>query len=153
MPKTSAGLLMYRLLDGELQVLLSHPGGPFFGKKDLGVWSIQKGEAESEEPLLAVAQREFFEETGIQSTGPFAALGSVQQKGGKVVHAWAFEGDCDPANLQSNTFSLEWPPRSGRQMTFPEMDQFAFFGLPTARLKIHPAQIAFLDALESTLSR
>src|SRR6186997_2435047 len=120
MPRVSAGLLMYRNCDGMLQVLLAHPGGPLFKNKDQGVWTIPKGEIEPGEDLLEAARREFEEETGVTPTGPFTALTPIQQKGGKIVHAWAFKGDCDPRAIVSNTFTLEWPPHSGRQMGFPE---------------------------------
>jgi predicted NUDIX family NTP pyrophosphohydrolase len=133
MPKISAGLLMYRIRDGQLQVLLAHPGGPFFQKKDLGAWSIPKGEAEAHEDLLDAAQREFAEETALHAEGPFLPLSAVKQKGGKQVHAWAFAGDCDPQTIRSNTFSMQWPPRSGRQTEFPEIDRAEFFDLQTAR--------------------
>ena len=112
MPRVSAGLLMYRIQDGKLQVLLAHPGGPFFKNKDEGAWTIPKGEAEPGEDLLEAAKREFEEETGITPTGPFTALTPIQQKGGKIVHAWAFKGDCDPGAIVSKTFRIEWPPRS-----------------------------------------
>ena len=146
--KTSAGLLMYRLAEDAVQVLLVHPGGPFWKKKDEGAWSIPKGEAEPGEDLLAVAQREFQEELGLEATGPFVELTPVKQKGGKVVHAWAFEGDCDPSQIASNTFTMEWPPKSGRQMEFPEVDRADFFDLETARKKVNPGQVPLLDELE-----
>jgi len=148
MAKTSAGLLMYRVPEGRIEVLLVHPGGPFWEKKDEGAWSIPKGEVEEGEEMLAVARREFQEELGLVAEGPFVELTPVKQKGGKVVHAWAFAGDCDPAAIRSNTFTMEWPPKSGRLMTFPEVDRAAFFDLVTARRKINPAQIGFLDELE-----
>jgi predicted NUDIX family NTP pyrophosphohydrolase len=147
MAKTSAGLLLYRRRDGRLEVLLVHPGGPFFARRDDGVWSIPKGEVEPGESLLDAARREFEEETGVRVQGPFVELPPVRQAGGKVVHAWAVEGDCDPAALRSDTFTLEWPPRSGRTATFPEVDRAAFFDLAVARRKIHPAQAVWLDAL------
>jgi predicted NUDIX family NTP pyrophosphohydrolase len=118
MPRVSAGLLMYRFHDGKLQVLLAHPGGPYFKNKDDGAWSIPKGEIEAGEDLLEAAQREFKEEIGVVPSGPFIALTPITQKGGKIVHAWAFEGDCDPSASVSNTFTMEWPPKSGRQMEF-----------------------------------
>lgn len=149
--RISAGLLMYRRRGGELQVLLVHPGGPFFVHKDEGVWSIPKGEIEGDEDLLTAARREFREETGFPSQGPFLPLEPVQQPGGKLVHCWAFEGDCDPTSLVSNTFTLEWPPRSGRRAEFPEVDRAEFFNLATARRKIHPAQVPLLDQLETAL--
>ena len=148
MPRVSAGLLMYRIKDGKLQVLLGHPGGPLFKNKDDGVWTIPKGEVESEEDLLETAKREFEEETGFSATGPFVALAPIVQKGGKIVHAWAFEGDCDPDEIVSNTFSMEWPPRSGRKMKFPEIDRAGFFDLATAGRKIKAAQWALVEECE-----
>ena len=140
MAKQSAGLLMYRVRSGELEVFLAHMGGPFWGHKDQGAWSIPKGEfAEGEEPLAA-AQREFTEETGCRAQGPFMALTPVTQRGGKRVYAWAVEGDCDPAQLRSNTFSMEWPPRSGKQQEFPEVDRAAWFTIPVALEKILAGQ-------------
>lgn len=128
-----------------------HPGGPFWMRKDLGAWSIPKGEAEEGEDLLAVAHRELAEETGFTAAGRAIPLGRVRQKGGKVVHAWAVEGDADPAQLRSNTFEIEWPPRSGRRQVFPEVDRAAWFDLGEARRRIHPAQAAFVDALVAAL--
>jgi predicted NUDIX family NTP pyrophosphohydrolase len=151
MPRTSAGLLMYRIREGNVEVLLAHPGGPFFRNKDEGAWSIPKGEPETEEDLLATAQREFEEETGIRPAGPFLPLKPVQQKGGKVVHAWAFQGDCDPRAVKSNTFTIEWPPKSGRQMEFPEIDRAEFLDLETARKKIKAGQERLIDELETIL--
>ncbi len=151
MKSISAGLLMYRRGSDELEVLLVHPGGPFWKNKDDGAWTIPKGELETGEELLAGAIREFGEETGLMPSGPFISLGQIKQKGGKTVHAWAFEGDCDPAQLKSNTFSMEWPPKSGRQQEFSEIDRAAFFGLDEARRKINPGQIPFLDSLEAML--
>jgi predicted NUDIX family NTP pyrophosphohydrolase len=148
MPKISAGLLLYRFRDGRLQVLLVHPGGPFFRNKDLGAWSIPKGEPDEGEPLLDAAKREFREETGFMVDGEYLELTAVKQKAGKVVHAWALEGDCDPAALCSNTFPLEWPPRSGKRVEFPEVDRAEFFELETAREKINPAQSALLEELQ-----
>jgi Predicted NTP pyrophosphohydrolase len=148
MPGVSAGLLMYRFHDGRLQVLLAHPGGPFFKKKDDGAWSIPKGEIEPGEDLLEAAQREFKEEIGVMPTGPFTALTPVTQKGGKIVHAWAFEGDCDPSATVSNTFTMEWPPKSRRQMEFPEIDRAEFFDVDGAKRKIKGAQGALIEELE-----
>ena len=147
MPRLSAGLLTYRIKDGVTQVLLAHPGGPFFVNKDAGVWSIPKGEPETDEDLLVTAQREFEEETGIKPSGPFVPLKPIKQKGGKVVHAWAFEGDCDPASVKSNTFTMEWPPHSGRQQEFPEIDRAEWFDLATARKKIKAGQEALIEEL------
>lgn len=144
----SGGLLMYRRRAGVLEVLLVHPGGPFWAKKDLGAWTIPKGEVAEGEDELTTAQREFEEETGFHPEGPFHPLGSVKQKAGKVVHAWAFEGDGDPAAIRSNTFEVEWPPGSGQLRTFPEVDRADFFGLGEARRRINPAQVELLDALE-----
>lgn len=153
MLRQSAGLLMYRVSGGTVEVLLAHPGGPFFVKKDEGVWSIPKGEPEHDEDLLLTARREFEEETGLKSNGPFLSLKPIQQKGGKIVHAWAFEGDCDPAVIKSNTFTMEWPPRSGRQREFPEIDRAEFFDLATARRKIKAGQEILLEELETILRR
>jgi predicted NUDIX family NTP pyrophosphohydrolase len=150
MPRLSAGLLMYRIM-GTIQVLLAHPGGPFFSNKDEGAWSIPKGEPDVDEDLLLTAQRELEEETGVKPTGPFIPLKPIKQKGGKVVHAWAFEGDCDPSRLTSNTFAMEWPPKSGRQMEFPEIDRAEFFDLAMARKKIKVGQEALIDELEANL--
>ena len=150
---TSAGLLMFRRRPGGIEVFLVHPGGPFFARKDDGAWSIPKGEIEPGEEPLAVARREFAEETGraveqCGGRGEFLPLGSARQKGGKTVHAWAFEGDWPEGEApSSNTFSMEWPPRSGRSREFPEIDRAEFFPLERARAKIQPAQGAFLDRL------
>jgi predicted NUDIX family NTP pyrophosphohydrolase len=153
MPKRSAGLLMYRHSGAGLEVLLAHPGSPFWAKKDRGAWSIPKGEyADTEEPLAA-AQREFFEETGTQPRGAFAPLGEVRQPGGKHVMAWATEGDFDPAALISTTFELEWPPRSGRTRSFPEVDRAQWFLLEEARAKILAGQRPLIDRLEKLLAR
>jgi len=149
MAKKSAGLVMYRIRGGALEVLLVHLGGPFWAKKDAGAWFIPKGEIEPGEDELAAAQREFEEETGFKPSRPFIALGSVKQKGGKVVTAWAFEGDCDSAALKSNTFKMEWPPRSGKQREFPEVDRAAFFTIEAAREKIHPAEFELLGRLRA----
>ena len=153
MPKTSAGLLMYRIRDEGVDVLLVHLGGPFWQKKDLGAWFLPKGELEPGEDPLAAARREFEEETGGQAVGTFMPRGDVRQKSGKVVMAWAVEGDWNPARLESNTFTMEWPPKSGRQREFPEIDRAAFFSIPAARRKIHPAEEPFLDRLIEQLRR
>jgi len=138
---------MYRRRDGRLEVFLVHPGGPFWAKKDLGSWTIPKGEyLEGEDPFQA-AQREFQEETGFQAEGGFIALGDLKQPSGKVLTVWAFEGDCDPDQLKSNTFPLEWPPRSGRQAEFPEIDRGAWFSIEAAREKLLPGQRPLLDRL------
>jgi predicted NUDIX family NTP pyrophosphohydrolase len=152
MARVSAGLLMYRIKEGTLQVLLAHPGGPFFAKKDDAAWTIPKGEIEAGEDLLAAAKREFEEETGIVAIGPFTALAPIKQKGGKIVHAWAFEGDCDPDAIVSNTFMLEWPPKSGREVAFPEIDRAAFFDLIEAKRKIKAGQEGLLAQLENLQS-
>jgi predicted NUDIX family NTP pyrophosphohydrolase len=151
MPKQSAGLLMYRLRDGSREVFLVHPGGPFWAKKDLGAWSIPKGEyAEGEDPLDA-ARREFTEETGfdiaVAAHGEFIDLGVIRQAGGKLVSVWAVEGDCDPAKLRSNLFQIEWPPRSGRKVEFPEVDRGAWFSIDEARRRILKSQAAIIDRL------
>jgi predicted NUDIX family NTP pyrophosphohydrolase len=149
--KQSAGLMMYRRREGALEILLAHPGGPFWKNKDAGAWTIPKGEPADGEDLLAAAIREFKEELGVEATGPFQSLGSITQKAGKVVHAWAFEGDLNPAEIQSNFFEMEWPPRSGRKMTFPEVDRAEFFSLEEARGKMNAAQVEFLGRLEKLL--
>src|SRR5262245_55279201 len=144
MPKTSAGLLLYRKKSHVLEVFLVHPGGPFFVKKDIGAWSIPKGEIEEGEDALAAARREFGEETGFRIEGEFLPLAPITQKSGKIVKAWAVSGDCDPAQMKSNTFTLEWPPRSGRMQEFPEVDRAGWFGLGEAKQKINPAQVDLL---------
>jgi len=152
MPKHSAGLLLFRRAESGWQVLLAHPGGPFWARKDKGAWSIPKGElAEDEDPLQG-ALREFAEETGHHVTGEFIALDPIRQPGGKLVYAWAVAGDFDPAGLRSNTFSMEWPPRSGRQASFPEIDRAAWFGLDEARSRILLGQVGFLDAIAARLA-
>jgi len=133
--------------------LLAHPGGPFWSRKDQGVWTIPKGLIGPSESLLSAAQREFAEETGYRPGGEAIPLGSAKQPGGKVVHVWAIEGDWDPVDLQSNTFEMEWPPRSGRRQSFPEIDRASWFGIVEARLKILKGQAAFLDHLLETLGR
>ncbi|MCI0632138.1 MAG: NUDIX domain-containing protein [Phycisphaerales bacterium] len=153
MSKTSAGLLLYRLKDGQLQVLLVHPGGPFWQNKDLGAWTIPKGEIHAGENEIDAAKREFQEETGIVPSGPYLPLGNIRQKSGKIVHAWAFEGDCDPTSVTSNTFAMEWPAKSGINHEFPEVDRAEFFAIDQARSKINPAQIALLDSLVGAIDR
>lgn len=149
----SGGLLLYRLRGGAPEVLLAHPGGPFWKNRDEGAWTIPKGLVEAGEDPLAAAIREFEEETGISCpAGPFVPLGKVRQRGGKVVYAWAVEGDCEPAALKSNTFQLEWPPRSGALREFPEIDRFGFFSLAEGRRKINAAQRALLEELHDKLS-
>ena len=151
MAKTSAGLVVYRQRAGGLEVLLVHPGGPFWAKKDAGVWSIPKGEVEPGQDALAEAQRELHEETGCRASGKFRPLTPIKQAGGKSVQAWAIEGDCDADHITSNEFTMEWPRHSGRMQSFPEVDRAAWFDLPTARQKINPAQVALLDELEAAI--
>ncbi|MGB6538393.1 MAG: NUDIX domain-containing protein [Xanthobacteraceae bacterium] len=146
----SAGLLGFRRREG-LEVLLAHPGGPFWAKKDDGVWTIPKGLAEADADLLSTARREFAEETNLSPAGDFLALAPVKQKSGKVVHAWAFEADFDIAHFASNTFEIEWPPKSGRRASFPEIDRIAYFALPAAARKILPYQLPLLRELERRL--
>ena len=149
----SAGILLYRLVDGQPEVLIVHPGGPFWARKDAGVWSIPKGEYGDDEDAQACALREFEEETGTAlSPTALADLGSVRQKGGKEVTAWAVEGDLDADAIVSNTFELEWPPGSGRVQAVPEVDRAAWFGLEEASAKLNPAQGAFLDRLRDLLA-
>lgn len=150
---TSAGLLMYRIHSGELQVFLAHPGGPLFQRKDEGHWSIPKGELEVGEDLLSAAIREFKEEVGFEPSGEFLLLGSIQQKGGKFVHAWAFSGDWrEGQKHQCTTFEMEWPPRSGQMREFPEIDRVEFFTISEARRKLKEAQHSFLDRLVAALA-
>ncbi len=151
MPKHSAGLLMHRLRQGVLEVFLVHPGGPFWAGKDAGAWSIPKGEFEPWEDPLAAARREFTEETGLTAAGEFLPLTPLKQPSGKVIHAWALAGDCDPGAIRSNTFSLEWPPRSGHRQDFPEVDRAAWFPLVAAREKIIRGQAPFLEELRGLL--
>jgi predicted NUDIX family NTP pyrophosphohydrolase len=152
--KRSAGIVLYRLKGDDLEVLLVHPGGPFWVNKDAGAWSIPKGEYEDAEDPEACARREFREETGTElAPGQLAGLGSVKQKSGKHVTAWAAEGDLDPATVISNTFEMEWPPRSGGKQSFPEVDRAEWFDLDTARQKLNPAQAAFIDRLADLLRR
>ena len=145
--------MLFRQRDKKVQVLLAHPGGPFWSRKDQGVWTIPKGLIGPSESLLSAAQREFAEETGYRPGGEAIPLGSAKQPGGKVVHVWAIEEDWDPADLQSNTFEMEWPPGTGRLQSFPEIDRAAWFGIAEARLKILKGQAAFLDHLLETLGR
>lgn len=151
MPKISAGLILYRRHGGELQVLLVHPGGPLWSSKDAGWWSIPKGEIAGGEDLLAAARREFVEETGFAVQEPFIPLTPVQLKSGKIVHAWAFEGDCDPAALRSNTFTLQWPPRSGKLCEFPEVDRAGFFSVVQAKEKMSERQFPLVEELQRKL--
>jgi predicted NUDIX family NTP pyrophosphohydrolase len=144
--KQSAGLLVYRETDNGIEIFLVHPGGPFYTKKDDGVWSIPKGEFDDEDSLSA-ARREFEEETGQRIAGDFFQLQPIKQKGGKIVHAWAVEADIDADAINSNTFEMEWPPRSGKTARFPEIDRAAWFDPATAQQKIKPAQAALIDEL------
>ncbi|UGB36987.1 NUDIX domain-containing protein [Frateuria soli] len=153
MPITSAGILMYRLHDGTPQVLLTHPGGPFWRRRDDGAWMLPKGELLPGEEAVAAARREFQEELGMPATGSLHPLGRLRQRGGKWVEAFALEGNFDPAALRSNLFELEWPPRSGQLARFPEVDRVAWFTLAQARTKILPSQEALLDLLEAHLAR
>jgi predicted NUDIX family NTP pyrophosphohydrolase len=148
MAKNSAGLLMYRRRGGILQVFLVHPGGPYWAKKDLGSWSIPKGEFPPDEDPFEAARREFEEETGFAAAGHFRPLTPTRQPSGKMVQAWAFEGDCDPSVIKSNTFSMEWPPRSGKDQEFPEVDRAEWFTIETAKDKILKGQVGFLDELQ-----
>jgi predicted NUDIX family NTP pyrophosphohydrolase len=152
MARISAGLLMYRRRDGALEVFLVHPGGPFWARKDAGAWSIPKGEIDPAEDHLAAAKREVAEETGLRAEGNFLPLAPIRQSGGKVVHAFALEGDCDADAIRSNSFTIEWPPRSGQQRSFPEVDRAAWFSLDEARQKINPAQIPLLEELQTLLA-
>jgi predicted NUDIX family NTP pyrophosphohydrolase len=149
--QTTAGLLMYRRQGEGIEALLVHPGGPFWAKKDEGAWSIPKGIPDNGEDLLAAARREFHEETGFNAEGDFTPLGAHKQPGGKIVHAWAFEGDCDPSKLVSNDFEMEWPPKSGRRARFPEVDRAAWFGPREATTKILRGQQPILAQLFALL--
>jgi len=150
MAKESAGILLWRVREDRVEVLLVHPGGPFWARKDLGAWSIPKGEIVEGDDALETAKRELAEETGCTATGDFTPLGSVKQKSGKVVKAWALRGDFDTDEFRSNSFEMEWPAGSGRMMSFPEVDRVEWLSLDTARTKINPAQAAFLDRLPSS---
>jgi predicted NUDIX family NTP pyrophosphohydrolase len=154
MTKHSAGILMYRFREDSLEVFLVHPGGPFWAKKDEGVWSIPKGEFNIDnEDSLEAAKREFEEETGFALEGDFISLDTLKQSGMKIVHAWAIEGDCDAAKIKSNTFSMEWPPRSGKQQEFPEVDRAGWFDIETAKIKLLKGQRAFIDKLLEKLKK
>lgn len=147
MPKTSAGIILFRKKE-KIEFLLVHPGGPFFAKKDEGVWSIPKGENDNGDELLSVAKREFKEETGFDAPeGEYIPLGTVTQKNGKEVHAWGVEGEIDAEDITSNTIMIDWPPRSGKQMEIPEVDKAGFFDLEAAKNKVNPAQIPLLERL------
>jgi predicted NUDIX family NTP pyrophosphohydrolase len=149
--KLSAGLLLFRRQGAGLEVFLAHPGGPFWSHKDAGAWTIPKGLIEPGEEPLAAALREFEEETGIRPEGPFLPLGSIRQKAGKEIHAWAWQGDADPDRVTSNTVRTEWPRGSGRWLTFPEVDRCGWFDAGTAREKINPAQAELIARLETAL--
>lgn len=153
MPKQSAGLLLYRVRGAEIELFLVHPGGPFWAKKDATGWSFPKGEVNENEDLLEAAQREFREETGLTVLGPFVPLGEMKQSGGKIVHAWTAEGECDPEKIVSNTFELEWPPKSGKRAMFPEVDRAGWFTPAVAREKLHKGLVGFVDRLEAALGR
>lgn len=153
MAKLSAGLLLYRFGEnGKIEVLLVHPGGPFWAKKDLGAWSIPKGLIAQEEDPLEAARREFGEETGFVASGRFIRLAPVKVHT-KIIEAWAVEGDCDAGSIRSNTFTTEWPPKSGRQQEFPEVDRAAWFGIEEARIKINRGQEPLLEELRRLLKK
>jgi predicted NUDIX family NTP pyrophosphohydrolase len=151
MPRLSAGLLMYRMADGMPEVFLVHPGGPLWSKKDHHAWFIPKGEVEAGEDELSAARREFTEETGFTPVAPFLALGRLTTRPGKIVVAWAFAGAADPSALVSNTFTMEWPPRSGRHQSFPEVDRGRFYTLPDARAIMYEGEREFLDRLAAAI--
>jgi len=151
MTKKSAGIFMYRFREMKLQVFLVHPGGPFWARKDKAAWSIPKGEFDDLEAPLEAAKREFQEETGISVTGDFIDLGEVKQPGRKIIYVWAVEGDCDPAAIKSNTFEMQWPPKSGKYKSFPEVDRAGWFSLGAAREKLHKGQVVLIDRLAEKL--
>ena len=153
MPQVSAGLVMYRKSGSSVKIFLVHPGGPFWAKKEEGAWSIPKGLVQEDEDKLEAAKREFAEETSIVPSGPFIDLGQIRQKSGKLVYAWAFAGNCDPPSIKSNTFTLEWPPRSGRMSEFPEIDRGEFFATAEALRKINPQQAEFVNRLKDRLGK
>ncbi|WP_153797092.1 NUDIX domain-containing protein [Foetidibacter luteolus] len=153
MGKQSAGILLFRKNKDGLQVMLAHPGGPFWAKKDAGAWSIPKGEFDDGEDILHAAQREFKEETGVELKGNFIPLQAVKQKNGKLVHAFALEGDMDVTTIASNTFTIEWPPHSGTMKEFPEIDRCSWFSVDEAKEKINPAQAALVDELALMMDR
>jgi predicted NUDIX family NTP pyrophosphohydrolase len=152
MANQSAGILLYKFKNKQLQVLLVHPGGPFWQKKDLGAWSIPKGEFSDGEDPLEAARREFEEETGVKISGNFIELSPIKQKSGKTVFAWAVEGDMDGSSIKSNFFIMEWPPKSGRAQQFPEVDKGEWFDVDQAKKKINPAQIVLIDQLVNTVN-
>jgi predicted NUDIX family NTP pyrophosphohydrolase len=147
MPKISAGILMYRFRKDVLEVLLVHPGGPLWSKKDSGSWSVPKGEYTDKEDPFIVAKREFQEETGFQADGDFKPLKPLKQPSGKIVSAWALEGDCDTSKVKNNTFKMEWPPRSGKQQEFPEIDRAEWFTIEMAKKKLLKGQVGFIEEL------
>jgi predicted NUDIX family NTP pyrophosphohydrolase len=151
MPKLSGGILMFRRREQEVEFFLVHPGGPFWQKKDLGAWSIPKGEYDPGEDPFEAAKREFEEETGMKPRGTFTPLGEIKQPGGKIISVWAVEGDWSTDAIRSNTFSIEWPPKSGQQKEFPEIDRAAWFRLEEARVRIVKGQVGFLGRLMSQL--
>jgi len=153
MPKQSAGILRYRYNEAQLQIFLVHPGGPFYKNKDNGAWSVPKGEFLDNEDPLEAAKREFFEETGCTVNGDFKKLTAIQIKSGKNIHAWAIEGDMDEQKIVSNTFRMEWPPRSGKITSFPEVDRAAWFNADVAKVKITAGQIRLIEELEAILAR
>ncbi|KQC06862.1 MAG: NUDIX hydrolase [Smithella sp. SDB] len=150
-PKTSAGILLYRIVEGELEVFLVHPGGPYWEKKDEGSWSVPKGLFEEGEDSLEAARREFWEETGSNVKGDFMELKPLKQPSGKIVYVWAVEGNIDAASIESNLFTMEWPPNSGKEQEFPEVDRGGWFTIPQAREKLLKGQVGFLDELQKKL--
>ena len=151
MRKISAGMVMYRIRGGQLEVLLVHPGGPFWAKRSSGAWFIPKGEVNPDEDQLSAARREFAEETSLEPDGSFLSLGSIRNQSGKTVVAWAFQGDCNPGSIKSNAFTMEWPPKSGREQQFPEIDRAAFFTVEQAKEFIHPSEFELLIRLQRIL--
>ncbi|WP_294276006.1 NUDIX domain-containing protein [uncultured Chryseobacterium sp.] len=151
MVKKSAGILLFRKQKGELYVFLVHPGGPFWKNKDAGAWSVPKGEIMEDEDPLERARIEFYEETGQEIDGNFIPLKAITQKGGKTVYCWAVEGEIEPSGLSSNTIMIAWPPRSGKMMEIPEVDRWEWFSADEARIKINPAQCAFIDEIEESI--
>ncbi|WP_448701009.1 NUDIX domain-containing protein [Mucilaginibacter sp. AW1-3] len=153
MPKQSAGILLYRKSDSRIEFFLVHPGGPFFKNKDDGAWSIPKGEFTDDEDALTAAKREFEEETGLALNGDFIPLTPIKQKGGKTVQAWAVEGNIDAASIKSNNFEIEWPPKSGKMQTFPEVDRAGWFSFDEAIVKINTAQAELVEQLYDILNK
>ncbi|MDT4967732.1 MAG: hypothetical protein QOJ64_2469 [Acidobacteriota bacterium] len=151
MPKRSAGILMYRTCNRKLELFLVHPGGPFWARKDEGAWSIPKGEYSDDEDPFKAATREFQEETGFEAAGEMLELTAIKQQGGKIVRAWAVEGNCDATAIKSNTFSMEWPPRSGKSQEFPEIDKAEWFDVEQAREKILKGQVGLIEELQVIL--